>query len=234
MSSSFTKKRNDIAFIVDPSNNIQAVFLYPYRGWYKNNFKAAMKSFWSGTFPKDELSQMPIWYGKGGATVTGMEIYAVTGFRIPDDPTAAFGAAFAAGLWDTQAEVISQGDYPLRGNTAGTYVLRVDFDATTIDVDVTTAITGGGDVNDIVQLMNAIGGFAAIGEAFVAGAGDAAQLGLRSKGVGISSAVTILTTVTNDCSALLGFTAEKKNMYDKGDSATLIGTFDQYSHVKTG
>jgi len=223
---SFLKPRLDQIVIVDPTTNVWATWAWVKRNWYKDTFKDAVRSAFTTGFARNEYSNLPFWFRKNAATDL-MVIWRVSGRRtlVP------MNALFVSASWESTAEVISKGAYPLRGITSGTYSFTVDLGGGNITIDLSSVIANGlGDLIDIVHALNINGSFNAVANAFVAGIGDAAQLGIRSIGTGAppgGASVTVVTGLTNDCSELLGFSLAKENLYDAGDAPEVVGTFNQ-------
>jgi len=226
---SFLKPILDQVIIVDATDQVWASWAWVARNWYQDTFKSVVKSALTSGYPNAEVSNLPFWFERNGALAGTLTIWRVGGRRelIPLD------VAFDDTQWGAQPEVISKGSYPIRGQSSGTFNFTVDIDSGgNITVDVSAAITGGGELIDIVHALNSNGPFSAVAVAFVAGIGDAAQLGIRSNTAAASGEVEVITGLTDDCSELLGFTLDKENLYAKGDYPETIGTFNQSVDLK--
>ncbi len=228
---SFLKSRMDQVAIVDSANYVWAVFAYPSKIWTRRNFKSTVRPMEAGGGAHTEINNMPFWHKKNDSTDT-LSIYAAGGSRslIP------LGSGFVAATYHTYGEVVSFAQFPLRGYSSGTKIAYFDFNGgTAVNVALTAVINDGeGNLWEIVQALNADAGFkaAGIGEAFVAGSGDAAKLGIRCKTAGNTGSVEILFTGADNCCALLGFSEDNENVYDEGDNCDLVGTYTQSSDAK--
>ena len=226
--SSFQKKRLDQIVLVDPAVVACAVFAFPKQNWYRDTFKSSVACAFAAVFPRAEASNLPFWWSKTGVAQT-MTMWRVSGHRtlVP------LNAAFVSANWDSTPEIVGSGiKWPIRGITSGTYVLYFDIGGT-FNVDISANITNGeGNLIDIVRQLNANVTFNAVAEAYCAGFGPAAQLGIRCLTDGILADVEIVTGGANDCSAALGFSLAKENLYDIGDAAESLGTFTQMVQTK--